>query len=139
MTREMIDGLKRFGLFLADEFSGAQPGEWRAVIIGAEAATDAVEAIALLSAGTWREIETAPKDGTPMLLFSNDYGKHLMGYGRYRRFDDNSQGWIASSFHCYNGEVWTVMSRPTHWMPLPAPPSDGDQRPVKSAEGKDGQ
>lgn len=51
MTRnEALAGLKTFGLFLAAEFSGAKRGEWRCPMIGAEAATDVVEAIAQLSA-----------------------------------------------------------------------------------------
>ena len=52
MTQDAIDILKRFGLFLADEFSGSKSGEWCAPMIGADAATDVVEAIAQLSAPT---------------------------------------------------------------------------------------
>ena len=100
MTREMIDGLKRFGLFLADEFSGAQPGEWRAVIIGAEAATDAVEAIALLSAGT------------PTLRDAFDAGARWVA-----QVDDPARSKISMD----RGFAEFIQS-------LPAPPSDGDQR-----------
>ena len=56
----------------------------------------------------WQPIETAPKDDTDVLVFS-----------------DNSI-WIASFYH---GIWWfeknddTVrLSKPTHWMPLPEPP-----------------
>lgn len=55
----------------------------------------------------WQPIETAPKDGTQLLLWSN---RPTVGaYGqRY-------QNWftIPGEYTC----------RPTHWMPLPEPPT----------------
>lgn len=56
----------------------------------------------------WRPIETTPKDGTELLLFDG-----FMYLGSY--------AWTAE-----NGDVLFQGSgpafKPTHWMPLPAPP-----------------
>jgi len=80
--------------------------------------------------GEWRDIQTAPKDGSQMLW----YGKwkpyeHLKGGGEHcirvvswSTFQSNGTGhqWIAaelSPVQSYNVDF-------THWMPLPAPPAD---------------
>lgn len=63
----------------------------------------------------WLPIETAPKDGTWVLL-----------YHKYARISD----WY------FDGVTWTNdhiewrpddhrSTNPTHWQPLPAPPEDG--------------
>jgi hypothetical protein len=67
----------------------------------------------------WQPIETAPKDGTAILVCS----AWTMPDGLYR------VGWIADGF--FDGGHWLFgwldldpeeYSPPTHWMPLPAPP-----------------
>lgn len=66
---------------------------------------------ALARRGEWRLIETAPRDGTPMLVHSR-------------------HGWIgrvrwSTEEECFEDEH-TEFVRPdwlTHWMPLPPPPS----------------
>ena len=64
------------------------------------------------SKSEWRDIETAPKDGTIVLLSGEfDYPgdwRIKMGY------------WAAyeKEWHLFGG-VW----KPTHWMPLPEAPS----------------
>lgn len=71
---------------------------------------------AIAEAMRWQPIETAPKDGTSMLLC---------------RWDDNEQDVlpIVSGFWSRLSEVWfaEMVGRnvtPTHWMPLPPPPED---------------
>ena len=72
----------------------------------------------------WQPIETAPKDGTWIMLFSpceefptSDVTHWIAKYGYF----DNSfePGWIDQ-------EDALVMKEhePTHWMPLPPPPAD---------------
>jgi len=72
----------------------------------------------------WQPIETAPKDGTHVIYFTDAFGQRLMGCASYRHFEDGSAGWIGSSFlDCNGGESWSTCTQPTHWMPLPALPS----------------
>ena len=59
----------------------------------------------------WQPIETAPKDGSPVLVFKPGYVMYV--------------AW-------WNGTMWTFLLHPkqgdlgiygvTHWQPLPAPP-----------------
>lgn len=68
--------------------------------------------IAELEAGGWQPIETAPKDGTEIL--------GIQYHGRFSdpgivRWDDSDQEWWDMDADQYGF--------PTHWQPLPAPPS----------------
>ena len=81
----------------------------------------------------WQPIETAPMDGTAVILYSPDAVKNGFGKGRY----------IASFQHADpDGKSaplkleWRVVLKdntvsaeqvggPTHWMPLPEPPTIG--------------
>lgn len=59
----------------------------------------------------WQPIETAPRDGTRILLFRE--GWHVNCAVGYWRID-----W--HEFAPVGGECFP---QPTHWMPLPPPPS----------------
>lgn len=71
----------------------------------------------LATANQWRPIETAPKDGTPVLLWWPDW-----------------TSWPAAGFWyedaCEGGNNWKLAGQrspayvkpPTHWMPLVEPP-----------------
>lgn len=69
----------------------------------------------------WRDISTAPKDGTPVLLV----------------IPENSGGHIPPIFiGAYHGEWYTYgasssgtlwRGQPTHWQPLPAPLGEGGE------------
>lgn len=62
----------------------------------------------------WRKIETAPKDGTPVIVLVDGVAIE----GRHREY-----GWSYAALNshgcgcCADGDP-----DPTHWMPLPAPP-----------------
>jgi hypothetical protein len=67
----------------------------------------------------WQPIETAPKDGTVVLLFvpGDD--------------DCREDCWITASWDGLMGGVWMDNARgewwgfgPSHWMPLPPPPKE---------------
>ena len=73
----------------------------------------------------WQPIETAPKDGTEVLLFGSWAGEIngkfdppsiavglFYGEGDYKEFD-----WLAT-----NTDAYCVWGKPTHWMPLPDEP-----------------
>lgn len=57
---------------------------------------------------SWQAIETAPKDGTEVLLMSKTY-KRVGNWARLRE--------------CWSIDALPPVAAPTHWMPLPAPPS----------------
>lgn len=76
----------------------------------------------VLHAG-WQPIETAPRDGSVFLAYqpadpSNPaVWPELMGVGYFY-----SHGFRLDGVGGY--EVEYDLERPTHWMPLPTPPSD---------------
>lgn len=70
------------------------------------------------SLSEWQPMETAPKDGTPVLGHFNEYSfpvrwipspvhKHLLGW--------HVMPWEPVSF--------IMVVSPTHWMPIPPPPN----------------
>jgi hypothetical protein len=81
-------------------------------------------------AGEWRDIETAPKDGSQILLtngtsVAQGWWEHQEPYIREKRDmegnyidqdeSDGYDGWLD----CDGG----MLPEPTHWRPLPAPPT----------------
>ncbi|MBR8074381.1 hypothetical protein KDX14_33185 [Burkholderia cenocepacia] len=66
----------------------------------------------------WEPIETAPRDGTPMMLFARatNFTANVIVIGWWLR----DLGWIECAF-APNQPVGLV---PSHWMPLPAFPED---------------
>lgn len=62
----------------------------------------------------WQPIETAPKDGTRIILHWSD--KVVPGF-----YLDNSKSLAPwAGFRTMSGEA-TPTGKPTHWMPFPAP------------------
>ena len=69
----------------------------------------------------WRQIDTAPKDGTPILVFGGSQGRdddkaeaEYMGVVRWY-FDS----WYVAN---YDSGYYGQWHGATHWMPLPSPP-----------------
>jgi hypothetical protein len=89
----------------------------------------------------WQPIETAPKDRVDLLLFcpdrierhwvASDMSPHIC-IGRF------SHGWVSTDVSVqvvdYGGmtgasdESELELVHPTHWMPLPKPPIDSEER-----------
>lgn len=61
---------------------------------------------------TWQPIETAPKDGSKVLLYGRPWND--AGIGQYHVRD---RYWMALNLMPFH-------SKPTHWMPLPELPSN---------------
>lgn len=84
--------------------------------------------------GDWRDIDSAPKDGTEIIgVFSKDYGFQETPtiYGPWTMSFDGSK-WVSSwdgwRVIQSQGDIWTDYRDPdidpTHWMPLPPPPTN---------------
>ena len=58
----------------------------------------------------WQPIETAPKDGTEVLL--SEYGEIYIGWC-------GKNGW-----HFIGIDIEPKYNAPSNWMPLPPPPSE---------------
>ena len=69
---------------------------------------------------SWRPIRTAPKDGTRLLLGGDNWVN--IGY-----FSTVCNRWIASECFPGESEEMYTLDDPTHWMPLPEPPSGGEK------------
>lgn len=76
----------------------------------------------------WQPIETAPRDGTPILL-SN--GRSCVHLAWYRDSDEPYPWFLVDNFDFVTGEDCVdrielnsaMESWATHWMPIPAAPS----------------
>ena len=75
----------------------------------------------------WRTMESAPRDGTRVLLAGKDiYGANDPGGPRWRidfgwyepKGGTLREGWVGLGTHY----------PPTHWMPYPKPPTDTRRR-----------
>lgn len=71
----------------------------------------------------WRDIESAPKDGTHVDIWINGFRK------TDAKWDESQNRW--KWFECFVGpdkrtKRYSFSSRAevTHWMPIPAPPKD---------------
>lgn len=59
----------------------------------------------------WRDIATAPKDGTQVLLVEGLFGRAVV-----------SARWISAPHDFWRKDSGGAAHRPTHWMPLPKLP-----------------
>ena len=67
----------------------------------------------------WHPIETAPKDGRRLLMFSEDEDYEDCDLTPQIGLWRDGQWLIAWDFTPMDGDVFKL---PTHWMPLPEPP-----------------
>ena len=71
----------------------------------------------------WQPIETAPKDGTSVIVYNGKYVTEACWLDQPD--DDGHTGWCESGF-CFGGILYDLHNEmdddPTHWMPLPKPP-----------------
>lgn len=61
----------------------------------------------------WQPIETAPEDGTDVLVWTPYEERPVIA-----TFDTDSGAWRE----CETFSAWTPGAEPTFWMPLPEPP-----------------
>jgi hypothetical protein len=90
------------------------------LVLHCDALAKAIQSLADAPAprSEWRPIESAPKDGQPILAISVAQGNTV----RIVRFDTQSKQWNSIP-----NSLWRL--RATHWMPLPAPPLPEGEKP----------
>ena len=85
----------------------------------------------------WMPIATAPRDGTPILAWNDNYGQRETrmeqygegspGFALWKRGDGPlNSGWRWSEPQNNWGGHWS----PTHWMPLPESPNARNEGPA---------
>jgi hypothetical protein len=76
-----------------------------------------------INTDVWLTIETAPKDGTPILVYDNSYSHPIVSMWKS---EYNNTGWLSPHEGYYEEEVsgdhCALKFNPTHWMPLPKTP-----------------
>lgn len=73
----------------------------------------------------WQSIETAPKDGTHILVCrATDADGHPIKSEAFGLFVQRAAWWDAEGWIVYCSMVREpeLFFEPTHWMPIPAPP-----------------
>jgi len=87
----------------------------------------ASSAITAYLSAMWKPIETAPKDGTRVLI--EDRGIYIAYWSERCAFEQfkTMPGWQI--FDCEDGWYSVAAEAPTHWMPLPAPPAHSEPKP----------
>ena len=123
LTDEQIDQIRR----------SMQP--WQLMNEFARAIEQAVLQSPEVQALRWRPIDTAPMDGSTILIGRfNSHGKWRTMRGQWMGEeyiaenwedpDDVEPGWFETSVEAdETPNCWRIIE-PTHWMPLPAPPAD---------------
>lgn len=68
----------------------------------------------------WQPIATAPRDGTPVLAWEDGVAYVTEWQESFRDgFGDTHTGWVEPDV----GELGPYPCHPSHWMPLPDPPT----------------
>jgi hypothetical protein len=71
----------------------------------------------------WQLIESAPRDGTQVMLYKNTGIFKVLGFGYWEGGTSFVSGWITRGFHDVPGNLG--LANPSHWMPMPSPPEVG--------------
>lgn len=69
----------------------------------------------------WKPIDTAPKDGTLILVYTAS-GIVECKYEKFPYCEDWAHYWHVNVVESY--ESIYLVDKPTHWMQLPPPPAD---------------
>lgn len=122
-TGENPERVKRVGAEAASGcgMCGGVPHSTTCFVRRFQAALDQLRALHAEGEG-WRPIASATKDGTEVILFgANRRGKPVRAVGRWRFYRQDYGWWVGFG-----------TGTPTHWMPLPSPPSI--ETPTKGTE-----
>lgn len=71
----------------------------------------------------WQPIESAPKDGTVLILYSSQ-GMEMGSWKKDENYRDQPAKWFSEEGDDWSTGYYYCPMDPTHWMPLPAPPKN---------------
>jgi hypothetical protein len=78
----------------------------------------------MMMSDDWQPIETAPKDGRQVLLFSPGSIPEVV-VGKWETYEgDPGEAWWAYAETALSDLFGEVDPEPSHWMPLPPPPAN---------------
>lgn len=119
-TEQIVHTLERMAL--RREHSGCVTDKGRR---WAAAELEALRAaIALMRGQSWQDIETAPKDGTYVLV-ANSHGSWIAKWHPvYQSGYRPSNPWASMMLNHDHIQKPGRFDKPTHWQPIPAPPKD---------------
>lgn len=114
--RDYNDWRRSAGRYASDEIEIAQ------YMPNTRAIGDAIDwACEQIERMQWRPIETAPKDGTIVLVFAISEGDP---YDRPSTIAEAWWGCGGETLTHWAGIGLTAWHRPTHWIPIPPPPGE---------------
>lgn len=93
------------------EFSGVSGS------IAGETGANAANGLGVAGGTRWRPIETAPRDGTPVLTYLPPLPHQTVGWINIQKWKGDKAGWIS-----VGKPKRRTNFQPTHWQPLPTPP-----------------
>jgi len=115
----------------------ADPAKWvwdaiqdpREQAVGIAEAMRAYATAAVMAdrAERWRPIETAPRDGTRILLWERFTDYPVVGYWLNESWNAETESYeVSCGTWCYGGCVYDCIDpkQVTHWQPLPQPPAE---------------
>lgn len=76
-----------------------------------------------MTSNEWKDIGSAPKDGTYIVAFERRSHQDLTRIVSWREDDTAKKfAWLDDSYDDWSLHWSSVPMDPTHWMPLPPPP-----------------
>lgn len=99
---------------------GPGPVDWERMAVIVDRAVE-------MSSPQWLPIETAPRDGTSILLWAPRHGEErIIGFWAVSAKDFNFEGWTTGWETAGGYDIgYDPVSDPSHWQPLPDEPNAG--------------
>lgn len=126
--REKIAAAIRGGMVIGSEYEIGGEGPTHYVRNELEVA-DEILALIQKEQG-WRDISSAPRDGTDILVFCEDSGEQFVGFNNPAEGSDREDVFFTALLK--GGK--RVGCIPSNWMPLPTPPQ-GEDGPAAQEQG----
>jgi hypothetical protein len=115
-TPEEVEAAQGAGMIYCDEARPLTPEEWEKLYANVQ------ELRRRAAIAPWQPIETAPKDGSWVLLWVENNRQAIVAYWSGKPLWDGNF-WVAQGEVC-SWDLENNFYHPTHWKPLPDPPKE---------------